>query len=486
MSRIRPNHRSHSELAVVKSKDILKSFEEELIDDLSELNKEFERRVKRTKRELADIKAFGDDNIYSLFDSPSGRSNEHETIEETDLHENEFDVGYDKTDLLIDSDDKEEDTEENVEMDNKNALLVIKVFSDEMNKGTKNRSSLRFLRRLLNNEVRLLKAVRKELKRQGKSDKDILYSLAEEILSDGTRAVEGSTALSKEVSFEYDADFDVVDQEQEAALTTKGAFEVALVETVAVPLIAATMVDDPTFNADAVPTITAHSTSIIDPTIKSDVTIAVIPMEDAAESKKYQKQSSIWTTKNREGEEANVESPFGKKISSLAVVKSRVSTTYGDSSKSLQLSTRIWSNDAPIQGKSKRRREKVDVAPPPLPPPDDVAPQGKSKRRRERVDVAPPPLPPSSLPPPSSIPLPPSSLPPPPSLLLPSPPSSIPLPTLPSLPLPPPPVIRRRPASSKKNVPHVTFKLPSAAKSSLAVDFWEVKVSPETSSKRAV
>jgi hypothetical protein len=316
-------------------------------------------------------------------------------------------------------------------LDNKNELLVIKVFSDEMNKGTKNRSSLRFLRRLLNNEVRILKAVRKELKRQGKSDKDILYSLAEEILSDGTRAVEGSTALSKEVSFEYDADFDVVDQEQEAALTTKGAFEVALVETVAVPMIAATMVDDPTFNADAIPT-TAHSTTIIDPTIKSDVTIAVIPMEDAAESKKYQKQSSIWTTRNPEGEEANVESPFGKKISSLAVVKSRVSTTYGDSSKSLQLSTRIWSNDAPIQGKSKRRREKVDIAPPPLPPPDDVAPQGKSKRRRERV-VAPPPLPPS-----------------------------------------------------EKNVPHVTFKLPSAAKSSLAVDFWEVKVSPETSSKRAV
>lgn len=486
MSRIRPNHRSHSELAaVVKSKDILKSFEEELIDDLSELNKEFERRVKRTKRELADVKAYGDDNIYSLFDSPYRRSTEHETIEEIDVHENEFDTNYDKTDLRIDSDDNEEDTGENVEMDDKNALLVIKVFSDEMNKGTKNRSSLRFLRRLLNNENRLLKAVRKELKRQGQSDKDILYSLAEEILSDGTRAVEGSTALSKEVSFEYDADYDEVDQEPESSLTIKGSSEVALVETVAVPMIAATMIDDPTSNADAVPTITAHSTSnfppsssvspIIDPTIISDVTVAVIPMEDAADSKKYQKQSSIWTTKtNREGEEANDgESPFEKKISSLAVVKSRVSTTYGDSSKSLQLSTRIWSNDAPMQGKSKRRRERVD----------DV---------RERVDdVAPPP---------PSLPLPPPSLPPPPSLLLPSTPSSIPLPTLPTLPPPPPPFIRpqtktqasRRPASSKadqrseKNVPHVTFKLPSAAKRNSLVDFWDSKVSPETSSKRAV
>lgn len=484
MSRIRPNHRSHSELAaVVKSKDILKSFEEELIDDLSELNKEFERRVKRTKRELADVKAYGDDNIYSLFDSPSRRSTEHETIEEIDVHENEFDTNYDKTDLRIDSDDNEEDTR--VEMDDKNALLVIKVFSDEMNKGTNNRSSLRFLRRLLNNENRLLKAVRKELKRQGQSDKDILYSLAEEILSDGTRAVEGSTALSKEVSFEYDADYDEVDQEPESSLTTKGSSEVALVETVAVPMIAATMIDDPTSNSDAVPAISAHSTSIfppsssvspiIDPTIISDVTVAVIPMEDAADSKKYQKKRSIWTTKTTlEGEEANVESPFEKKTSSLAVVKSRVSTTYGDSSKSLQLSTRIWSNDAPMQGKSKRRRERVD----------DV---------RERVDdVA---QPPPSLPPP-----PPYLPPPPPSLLLPSTPSSIPLPTLPTLPPPPPPFIRpqtktqagRRPASSKadqrseKNVPHVTFKLPSAAKRNSLVDFWDSKVSPETSSKRAV
>ena len=74
-------------------------------------------------------------------------------------------------------------------------------------------------------------------------------------------------------------------------------YPASLVETFAVPIIAATMVDDPTFNADAVPTITAHSTSIIDPTIKSDVTIAVIPMEDAAESKKYQKQFKAFLMK---------------------------------------------------------------------------------------------------------------------------------------------------------------------------------------------
>jgi hypothetical protein len=407
---------SHEESATVKSKVVIKKLREFEEEELQKFQAKMKSRVESTSAidESSPSTKYSQIKSRRLAHSPKRQRQDTQTYGENNFYS-----------LLFDEEEEEEEEEvldvDSVKSDDDSpASVIIRVFKQTAG----NRCSLRFLRRLIDLEIDLLEEVRFKLTEQGRNQKYILHLLAEEILPDGTRKVEGWMKYIKDNFFVYETD--VID-EKELSMDN---------ETDVIDVYDSASQNDKTVAVALTSTLTSTFTDVIDDNIRM-IPLTMLDAEVIASDKEFiQDKEASSSTQNVWKKQQNLENKdevdFPWDTVQSTAVSSRVSTTYGEGGKAKQIASKIWSDDPPQQMSRKRGRVQptsaslFTVAPPQAPAPHRVPAPPRA-----------PPPPRAPAPPltllPNRVPVPPLTLlpnrvPDPPLPLLPAPPSSLPRP----------------------------------------------------------